>query len=54
MRDMDNMYKWRKANLKRLAFDLNKTAEKDVIDHLEKQKNKKEYIVKLIRDDIKK
>ena len=51
-RNFGNMYKWRKDNLKHYVFDLNKSKEKDVIDHLEKQANKKEYFVSLVRKDM--
>lgn len=53
-RDKTKNYEWRKANLKRCDFYLNKTNDKDVIDHLDKQANKREYIINLIREDIKK
>lgn len=52
-RDMDKMYAWRKLNLKRYSFDLNKVTDKDVYDHLEKQPNKRDYIINLIKEDIK-
>lgn len=51
-RDMENMYAWRKENLKHYVLDINKKTEKDVYEQLEKQPNKKEYIVKLIRKDM--
>ena len=51
-RDMDNLYKWRKENIKKIILDLNKTTDKDVLDHLDKQPNKKEYLIGLVRKDI--
>jgi len=51
-RDMENLYKWRKENIKKLILDLNKTSDKDVIDHLDKQPNKKEYLIGLVRKDM--
>lgn len=53
-RDMENLYKWRRNNIKKISFELNKTNDKDVIDHLEKQPNKRDYLIGLIRKDIRK
>ena len=53
-RDMDNFYAWRKKNIKRTTFDLNLETEKDVIDWLDKQANKRAYLIELIRKDMKK
>ena len=51
-RDFDNMYKWRKNNLKRYVFDFNRTSEKDIISRLDEQTNKKEYFISLVRKDM--
>ena len=51
-RDMDNTYAWRKANLKRYIFELNKVTDKDVYEHMEKQTNKRKYLIDLIRKDM--
>lgn len=51
-RDMDNFYAWRKKNIKRTTFDLNLETEKDVIDWLDKQANKRAYLIELIRKDM--
>ena len=53
-RDMNNYYAWRKKKFKRLPFDLNREAEQDVIEHLDKQPNKHKYLIDLIRADMKK
>ena len=52
-RDKNQMYKWRKDNQKRIEFYLHKELNKDVLEWLEKQPNKREYIIKLIEDDMK-
>ena len=52
-RDMDNTYAWRKKNLRRYVFDFNRANEKDVCDELDRQKNKRQYVIDLIRKDIK-
>lgn len=51
-RDKDNLAKWNKTNLRQFALKLNRTSEKDVIDHLEKQKNIRQYLIGLIRKDM--
>ena len=51
-RDLENDKKWRKENLKRYILDFNRTKDKDVLDHLEKQPSKREYIIGLIRKDM--
>jgi len=51
-RDKENYTKWRKNNLKQIPLKLNVVTDKDVIEHLEKQPNKREYIIKLIRKDM--
>lgn len=49
---LDTQYKWRKENLKNYHFDLNKVTDKDVYEHLEKQPNKRAYLIDLIRKDL--
>lgn len=51
-RDMDNNKKWRKDNLKACVLYFHKANDKDVLDHLERQPNKRAYIINLIREDI--
>ena len=51
-RDKDHNYAWRKENLKRCDFYLNRTNDKEVIEHLEKQPNKREYLIRLIQEDM--
>ena len=51
-RNMDGLYAWRKENIKRMVIDLNKVADADIIEWLETMPNKREYILKLIRDDM--
>lgn len=53
-RDMSRMYSWRRENIQRMAIDFNKNNEKDVLDWLDKIPNKREYIIELIRRDMKK
>ncbi len=53
-RDMEKLYAWRKENIKRYSFELNKTTEKEVFEHLEKQPNKRDYLISLIKKDMKK
>ena len=50
--NLETTYKWRLENLKRYELTINKITEKDVYKHLEKQKNKRAYIIELIRKDI--
>ena len=49
----ETLYNWRKKNLKRIAFDLNLTTDREVYEHLEKQPNKRQYLIGLILEDIK-
>ncbi len=42
-----------RTKLKRIAFNLNKETDKDIILHLEKKKPVQAYLKRLIRDDIK-
>lgn len=46
--------KYNKENIKSLAFQLNITTDRDIIDHLAKKDNKTGYIKALIREDMKK
>lgn len=50
----ETMIKWRKENVKRYEFYLNKSVNKTAYEHLEKQPNKREYLIKLIENDAKK
>lgn len=45
--------KYNKANIKALAFQLNITTDRDIIDHLATKENKTGYIKDLIREDMK-
>lgn len=51
-RDMENRAKWEKENLRSLTFKLHKVNDKDVLDHLDKQPNKREYLIGLVRKDM--
>lgn len=46
--------KYNKENIKSLAFQLNITTDRDIIEHLAKKSNKTGYIKELIREDMKK
>ena len=50
----ETQMKWKKENLKRYEFALNKTTNKLAYEHLEKQPNKRAYLIKLIEEDAKK
>lgn len=52
-RDMENDAKWRKENLVQYILRLNKTNEKDVYEWLAKQPNRRQYLINLIRKDMK-
>lgn len=39
---------------KYISMKLNKNTDKDLIEHLDKQSNKQEYLKNLIREDMKK
>ena len=45
--------KYNKLNAKNITLSLNNKTDKDILQHLEKQKNKTGYIKQLIRQDIK-
>lgn len=51
---LETQYKWKKDNLKRYEFALNKNTNKLAYEHLEKQPNKRAYIISLIEKDAKK
>ena len=53
-RNIENELKWRKENIRRYEFTLNKTTNKLAYEHLEKQPNKRAYIISLIEKDAKK
>lgn len=44
--------KWRKESIKRFEFYLHKELDKDVLDWLQDQPNKREYIISLLRKDM--
>ena len=44
--------KWRKESIKRVEFYLHKELDKDVLEWLEKQPNKREFLIGLIRKDM--
>lgn len=44
--------KWRKESIKRVEFYLHKELDKDVLEWLQKQPNKREYIKSLLRKDM--
>lgn len=44
--------KWRKESIKRVEFYLHKELDKDVLEWLQKQPNKREYIIALLRKDM--
>ena len=52
-RDMDNHAQWEKDNLRSFTFKLNRDKEKDVIEYLESIPNRREYLIELIRKDMK-
>ena len=51
-RDKENDAKWRKENIRRIVVNLNKQSQKEVIEHLDRQKNKQAYIIDLIKKDM--
>lgn len=50
----ETLRKWRKANQYRLAIDFNRNSDSDkpLIDRLESQDNKAQYVKNLIRHDL--
>ena len=44
--------KWRKESIKRVEFYLHKELDKDVLEWLQEQPNKREYIIALLRKDM--
>ena len=53
-RDKDNLYKWRQSNQKRYELYFNRETDKDVLEWFEKQKNKRQYLIDLIKEDMEK
>lgn len=53
-RDREHRNKWEKETIRKYNFGLNKEKDKDVLAHLEKQKNKRQYLIDLIKADMKK
>jgi len=53
-RDMNKVYKYRKDTQKRIEFYVHKELDKDVLDWLETKPNKRQYLLDLIRADMKK
>lgn len=51
---LETTYKWRQINIKRYPFEFNLTANKEEYEHFIKQPNKREYLLNLIRKDMKK
>lgn len=51
-RDMDNHAKWERENLRSYTFKVNIKTDKDICEHLERQPNKRAYIISLIRKDM--
>ena len=51
-RDLENLAEWKKKNIWQYNFSLNYSADKEVIEHLEKIDNKKQYLIRLIREDM--
>ena len=51
-RDKENLDKWRKNNQKRIEFYINTETEKDVLEWIEKVKNKRQYLINLIKGDM--
>lgn len=49
-----NVTRWQKANTKNYMFRFNFRNEQEIINHLEKQENKKQYIKALILADMEK
>jgi len=43
---------WKKKNVKFIKFYINREKEKDILEHLEKQQNKRAYLIDLIRKDM--
>lgn len=45
--------KYQQQSVKRVPIEFNRTTEADLIEHLDKQPNKKAYIKGLIQEDMK-
>ena len=52
-KDMANRKRWEKEFLRQYTLRINKNTDKDVYEHLEKQPNKRAYLIELIRKDMK-
>ena len=48
----EKLREWKKEHMFRLSIDLNREKDKPLIDKLEEQENKSEYVKTLIRRDI--
>lgn len=44
--------KWDAANMKVISFKLLRDGDKDILEHIEKQPHKADYIRRLVREDI--
>lgn len=53
-KDIAKNLEWRKSNTKRFEFYLHKELDKDVYEKLESVPNRRQYLIELIREDIKK
>jgi len=54
MKESDKLQqlKYQRENLRQVKFALNRETDKDVIEHIEKQSNIRQYIIGLIRKDM--
>lgn len=52
-RNAEKDKEWRRQNQKQCHFYLNRVTDKDVLEYLEKQPNRREYLIALIRKDMK-
>lgn len=50
---LDTQYLWRKKNLMKYEFTLNKATNKVAYEHFSKQPNRRLYLIKLIEEDAK-
>lgn len=50
--DKIQQLKYQRENLRQVKFALNRETDKDVIEHVEKQPNIRQYIIGLIRKDM--
>jgi hypothetical protein len=49
----ETIEKWKREHVKRFTFYINKDTEADALNQFEKQPSKRQYLVDLIRKDIK-